>query len=197
MQILQLACTALTLVCVTSTAEASRLDIDNLIPTTSWSESNSPFFSIGQTFTTSETGSLDEVVLRLSVVAGSHPRTASLEIYKFNDRVFNKIGDSSLSVDSGFNFKEFHFGFANLNLIAGEPYAFLLISKDVRVGTTGLNLPNTEALHLQLDGLFEGRAEIVFATYITPIPEPSTILLALISIATIKRRRRVPLACRQ
>lgn len=157
--------------------------------------------AIGETFTMGRTGRLDNITVALENFTGAR---VGVQMLLYTTRVegssvyFDIKGSSVVTTESSGNWKYYSFPFT-ATYQAGEELAFTVMP------TTGLQL---QVMHSDLPGsdlirsLFGGNwtapfrpdgssHSLSFSTSVTPVPEPSTLSLAAISVVALARRRRV------
>ena len=85
--------------------------------------------------------------------------------------------------------RDFHF--ANLNYPAGKKLAFALYGKFVGLALADAGPPDAKPLVVDDEKLFFAERHAVFATYVTPVPEPCFGALAAVpSVMILMRRKR-------
>lgn len=173
-----------------SLAEASQLDYDFLGMGKLWATIDNASSIHGQTFISSRTASIDKIVLAIGN-ASATTQEVSVEIYKFNsfDNSFGaKLGQSQAVVYPGIDSTEYGFDLDSVNAVAHEPLAFLVYGQFCLGAVTDVRLQDSEPFLFENGVLHFGVTNIVYATYITPIPEPSAIALALVALGIFRMR---------
>ena len=162
----------LTLCFVAGAAEGSQLDVNNLIPSFGRVEISAGT-ARGQTFAMRQSGTLDTIALRIGNSSAAS-EDATLEVYKFDSGVLTKLGEAIRTVAVQPASEEYKFDFEGVTASAGETLAFMVHSQYSLVDVTDSDLPESEPLLMQSGGLTVGGPyEVVFATYVTPVPECS------------------------
>lgn len=172
-------------------AEASQLDVDHLVPSLGRVEIHADS-ACGQTFTMGQTGTLDSIVIR-AANASPMAQDTKLEVYRFSNNTLTKLGESQRLVEVLVASIEYEFEFEGVSASAGEELAFLIFSDYALADVTDVDLSSSEPLLLRNGQLqVGGQYEVVFATYITPVPECSAALLMASGMGglLVDRRRR-------
>jgi hypothetical protein len=183
---------ALLFVCLTATAGASQIDVDNRErggTYDEWAGLNSPLINAGNVFWMGQHARLDAISVSFR---SSDPWPTVVELYRKSGQELTLLGASSVSIPFSDEFAFYSFPFEGLTFDEGEELAFIIRGHGI-AGVRSVPLANSPYIHLlqyypQDELEFREGYGLRFATYITPVPEPSTIVLALVAVVAFRMR---------
>jgi hypothetical protein len=182
-------------ICVATFAGAGEYDINYLFQTPH-SGSIEPTLGRGQTFQMGKAGSLDQIIVRAGFFNGGQT-VATLNLYELTGDESNGAAlpapiASSTAILPGNGIQANHaFNFQNLSFPAGKKLAFAMFGHiSISIGLGLAPPPNSTPIVVSNGNIFYTLRTASFATVITPVPEPSTLSLALVPALAIFRGRR-------
>lgn len=181
---------------MTTCTNAEVYDINHLFAPNATGSITPATLGRGQTFQMGKSGSLDQII----VTAGfynSFATTATLKLYELTGNELNgaalasPIATSTAVIPADNTQANHTFNFQNLNFPAGKKLAFAMFGHiSLSIGLGGAPPANSTPIVVDNGNIFYTARTASFATVITPVPEPSTLSLAAISLITLARRRR-------
>lgn len=178
--------------CLTASANASVIDVNNLIPPTASGAVEPAGFGRGQTFQMGQTGSLDRIAVS---ILNNNPAQGpvTVKLYELNGTETNgaplsAAATATVELNSGSDPTVYDFHFANLNYPAGQKLAFALYGRFVGLALADAGPPNAEPIIVDDEKLFFAERHAVFATYVTPVPEPCLAPMVVVSSVMLLMR---------